>query len=533
MTVRDQVRALAEDPEQLEQVFRKALQAGEADAFKQAIDDIYADAPENLLYAAWFHRLKDAAVQAKGYAVAWAWVVPLAAANALLFWWLSGRSFMIAIENSRGIGRDIMPAIVIWAAPLWAAFLLVYFTVVGRKRWRLSGMIGIVLLAAGAYVLLFYSRTVPGAFQEQYLILMAMHLPLLAWAGVGLFLLARHPDPANRFSFLIKSLEVFILGGLFVIAGGLFTGITIGLFEALNVEFPEVMLRLFIAGGGGMIPVVAAAVLYDPGAPPAEQAFDEGLSKMVALLMRILLPLTLLVLLVYLVFIPLNFRAPFENRDVLIIYNGMLFAVVALLVGATPVSLDGISPRLARWLRLGIVAVAALALLVSLYALAAILYRTSLDRLTPNRLAFIGWNVVNIGMLVLLLLFQARAKEGRWTDGLYRAYSAGMVAYAVWTVVMVVAIPWLFGINQGKIEALPEAVQDIVHDEPAPILLKCSYSPHIYLLDGRKKRWIEDIETLDDRGYVWQDVRLITCADLRSIPDGMPIPANAGPPPEP
>jgi len=179
------------------------------------------------------------------------------------------------------------------------------------------------------------------------------------------------------------------------------------------------------------------------------------------------------------------------------------------------------------------VAVAALALLVSLYALAAILYRTSLDRLTPNRLAFIGWNVVNIGMLVLLLLFQARAKEGRWTDGLYRAYSAGMVAYAVWTVVMVVAIPWLFGINQGKIEALPEAVQDIVHDEPAPILLKCSYSPHIYLLDGRKKRWIEDIETLDDRGYVWQDVRLITCADLRSILDGMPIPANAGPPPEP
>jgi hypothetical protein len=533
MTYRDQVSALAKDPEQLEQAFRQALQAGEADAFKQAIDDVHAEAPDNLLYAAWFHRLKDAAVQAKRYVVAWAWVVPLAAANALLFWWLSGQSFMITIENSRGIGREVMPTILILAAPLCTAFLLVYFTVVGRKRWRLSALIGILLLAAGVYVLLFYPRTVPGAFQEQYLILMAMHLPLLAWAGVGLFLLARHADSVNRFRFLIKSFEVFILGGLFVIADGLFTGITIGLFEALNVEFPEVMLRLFIAGGAGMIPVVAAAVLYNPGATPAEQAFDEGLSKMVALLMRILLPLTLLVLLVYLAFIPFNFWAPFENRDVLIIYNGMLFAVVALLVGATPMSLDGTSARLARWLRLGIVAVAALALLVSLYALSAILYRTSLDRLTPNRLAFIGWNVVNIGLLVLMLLFQARAKAGRWTDGLYRAYSIGTVAYALWTAAMVIAIPWLFGISQGQIEALPEAVQDIVRDEPAPILLKCSYSPHIYLLDGGEKRWIGNIEALDDRGYVWQDVRLITCADLRNIPDGVPIPANAGPPPQP
>jgi len=28
-------------------------------------------------------------------------------------------------------------------------------------------------------------------------------------------------------------------------------------------------------------------------------------------------------------------------------------------------------------------------------------------------------------------------------------------------------------------------------------------------------------------------VHLITCQDLRSIPDGGPIPANAGPPPQP
>jgi hypothetical protein len=538
MSYYDAVSALAKDAEQLEQLYQAALKAGEADAFKQAIDASHTNAPENLLYSAWFHRLKYIAAQAKGYAVAWAWVIPLAAINALLFWWLSDDRFMISIESFRGTESGYMPAVVLLAAPLSAVFVLIYLTAVGRKRWPLrplamSGLIGIVLLAAGAYVLLTYPQMGTMPFQEQYLTLMAMHLPLLAWAGVGAFSIARHRDPANRFSFLIKSLEVFILGGLFVIAGGLFTAITIGLFEALNVHFPDLVQRLFIAGGGGLIPVVATAVIYNPTVPPAEQAFDEGLSKLVALLMRILLPLTLLVLLVYLAFIPFNFRAPFDNRDVLIIYNGMLFAVVVLLVGATPVSRADISPRLARWLRLGIVAVATLALIVSLYALAAILYRTAIDRLTPNRLTFIGWNVINIGLLFLLLLFQVRATEGRWLPGLHRAYSAGTVAYAVWTLAMILALPWLFGIDQGAVEDLPPPVQKIIYEDAAPILLKCTHSPHIYLLEEGKKRWIDSIETFNDRGYVWRDVHFITCDDLRSIPDGVPIPANAGPPPQP
>jgi hypothetical protein len=533
MLYNDTVSALAQDAEQLEQVYQAALEAGETDAFKQAIDNSHTKAPENLLYAAWFYRLKDTVARAKGYAVAWTWVVPLAVINGLLFWWLSDDRFMITIQGFRGTDQTFAPAIVLLAAPLSAVFVLIYLTAIGRKRWRLSAPIGISLLAAAGYVLLTYPQTGTVPFQQQYLILMVMHLPLLAWAGVGVFLIARHRDPANGFSFLIKSFEVFILGGLFVIAGGLFTAITIGLFNALNIDFPELVQRLFIAGGVGLIPVVAAAVIYNPTVPPAQQAFDEGLSKLVALLMRILLPLTLLVLLVYLAFIPFNFRAPFENRDVLIIYNGMLFAVVVLLVGATPVSLAGISPRLARWLRLGIIAVAALALIVSLYALAAILYRTALDRLTPNRLTFIGWNVVNIGLLFLVLLFQARAKEGRWLHGLYRAYRFGTVAYTIWTLAMILAIPWVFRVNQGKVEALPESVQQIIFDQPPPILLKCSGSPHIYLLDQGEKRWIENMRTFNDRGYVWGDVRFISCDDLHSIPDGVPIPANAGPPPQP
>ena len=441
MSIRDRVDTYAADAQQLEEVYQAALKAGEAEQFQEAIAAGYASEPDNLLFAAWFYRLKYTAARTKEYVAAWAWVIPLALINAFLFWWLSGDRFMVTIEGFRRIDRDFLPLLFWLAAPLCALLLLVYFTAVSGKTWRLPAAVAVLLLAAAGYVLLTYPQLGTEYFQEQYLTLMILHIPLLAWAGVGVFLIAGHRDPANRFAFLIKSLELFVVGGLFVIAGFIFTAITFGLFQALNVDIGEEVLRLFFAGGLGLITIVAAAVIYNPTLPPARQPFDEGLSKLVALLMRALLPLTLLVGVIYLIFIAFNFRAPFENRDVLVIYNVMLFAIVALLVGATPMRLADLSPRLARWLRLAIVAVAALALLVSLYALAAILYRTALDRLTPNRFAFIGWNVVNIGLLIVLLLYQARAAEGRWLQQLHRAFSVGTAAYTVWAAIVLSPFP--------------------------------------------------------------------------------------------
>lgn len=535
MSYKDRIKALAQNPERLEQAYAEAREAGEADAFKRAIEDSHASAPDNLLYAAWFYRLKRAAERAEGFAVAWGWVIPLALVNGLLFWWLSDdQRFMIELAGAAYTNaRDFMPVVFLLAGPLAAAFVMIYLTVVGRKRWPLALLLVGVLGAAGAYVLLTFPQAGPQPFQRQYLNLMIMHLALLSWAVVGVLLTADHRDPENRFAFLTKSLEVVVMGGLFVIAGGLFTAITMALFSALDIQFPQVVQRLIIAGGGGLIPVVATAVIYDPTVPPARQAFEEGLSKLVALLGRLLLPLALVLLIVYLGFIPFNFRAPLDNREVLITYNVMLFAVMGLLVGATPVREADVPPRLQRWLRWGISALAALALIVSLYALGAIIYRTALDRITPNRLTFIGWNAINIGLLGLVLLLQARATGSRWLEALKRAYSAETVAYVVWTAAVILAIPWLFGINQGAVEALPASAQEIIYEEPGPILLTCPGSPHIYMLQRGEKRWIEDIETFEGRGYTSRDVRTLPCDDLRAVPDGPPIPADAGPPPQP
>ena len=69
--------------------------------------------------------------------------------------------------------------------------------------------------------------------------------------------------------------------------------------------------------------------------------------------------------------------------------------------------------------------------------------------------------------------------------------------------------------------------------QPIHVLLKCDGSPHIYRLENQHKRWIKDIDTFLAEGHVWEDVRLVSCEYLRQIPDGPPIPEDAGPPPQP
>jgi hypothetical protein len=68
---------------------------------------------------------------------------------------------------------------------------------------------------------------------------------------------------------------------------------------------------------------------------------------------------------------------------------------------------------------------------------------------------------------------------------------------------------------------------------PIHLLLKCGTSPHIYALEDGAKRWIKDIPTFEAQGFTWEMIRPLGCQQLREIPDGPPIPEDAGPPPQP
>jgi hypothetical protein len=116
---------------------------------------------------------------------------------------------------------------------------------------------------------------------------------------------------------------------------------------------------------------------------------------------------------------------------------------------------------------------------------------------------------------------------------MHKTFAAGTLVYIAWSLVGLLALPWLFQGDPSQVANLPIRVQQIVYERADPILLKCSTSPHIYLLEDGTKRWVRDIPTFEAQGYRWNDVQYILCDDLRVVPDGETIPPGAGPPPQP
>ena len=90
------------------------------------------------------------------------------------------------------------------------------------------------------------------------------------------------------------------------------------------------------------------------------------------------------------------------------------------------------------------------------------------------------------------------------------------------------------GLTWGDVHVVEDSfLTQFEMGRPIHVVLKCDGSPHIYRLENDQKRWIADIATFEAEGHVWDDVRFVSCQYLRDLPDGPPIPEDAGEPPQP
>jgi hypothetical protein len=433
-----EIQASKNDPQKLELLYQSAQRENQVDVFQSALLTCYQETPDNLLYAAWFYRFQvTAGTEKKNHrAVNWILAVLLSILTGLIFWVLSDFENLIYLDH--------LPILALGWSAIATMSALIFMAFTAKKNQVRTLTLGFGLLAAAAYVMLLAPALHLSWKINHYLDLAAIHIPLLCWIALGISVLGFKSSAEDRLAFLIKSIEVMITAGLYLIAGMILGGITIGMFAALSITLPDIWLRLIAAGGFGLLPVLAVASVYDPTMAPSEQDFDQGLSKFIATMMRLLLPLTLGMLVIYIFVIPFNFLEPYKNRDVLIVYNLMLFAIMGLILGATPIRGDDLSPRLQKWLRMGIITVAILAEIVSLYALSATVYRTIGGGLTINRLTIIGWNSINICILFGLIYKQFKDGREQWIDSLKSIFSLATNAYLVWGLLLVILVPLLF-----------------------------------------------------------------------------------------
>jgi len=429
-------------PAKLEDLYHSARNQNELEAFTQAIEPRYQEEPENLLLAAWHYRLltlKEELGKSRR-SINWKWAVPLCLLNALVFWLLSAPELVFPQSSA--------PFLALLAGPIIAVFTIIFLTVQTPRKtdtsawftstWSTSIWVSLLLVGITTYAMFLAYN------DEGYQMLLLFHLPLISWVAVGITVLGTRSSADDRFAFLIKSIEVLVTAGLMLICGVIFGAITLGLFAAVSVELPDTILRLIAAGGAGLIPVIAVAIAYDPMVPAREQDFSQGLGKLIATLPRLLLPLALGVLVIYLFVIPFNFLEPYQNRDVLIVYNVMLFAVLGMLLGATPIKQSDLTERNQNILRAIFLAVAGLVVVVSLYAFSAVLYRTFANYLTMNRLTVIGWNLINTALLVWMIVRMVRSDRSIWVEKVQGVFSAACGIYLVWGLFIILAIPLIF-----------------------------------------------------------------------------------------
>ena len=432
----DKIRAARDDPEALERLFRSAANAGDRDAFTQELAKICAENPSDRFFSAWAYRLDIRPIAQTPGGTETVDSNPRRWAIAIIV------SLCLGLVYAAFVDLKLAGA---WYwigwAPAGALAVLSYLDLVDDRaeRHRFYGLAALGAIGLALLTALFFWDAI-----GDIRILVALHLPFLVWAAVGASVTFGHPEPARQFfGYIVKSVEVLLTACVYLSAGMIFTGLSIGIFSILGIQPPERLLSWVAAWGIGFIPVVALASVYESSTQPISQGAGLGPGRILRVVARLILPLALGVLIVYLGFIPAHFWRPFQEREVLIVYNVTVLAMIALLTYVVPGPDETIRVKTSGALRAGVLGACILTLLLNVYALAAMLSRTVNSGLTPNRQAGLGWNAATLLILAILIWTLLRSKNADWRQSFSLWFGRVISLTVVWSLWVVFGLPFV------------------------------------------------------------------------------------------
>lgn len=414
---------LETDPVALEQHYRKAPRA-----FEEAFEAAFAERPDSPVFQVWHARLSLDAAAADAPPAARAkrpetqrllWVAGLVLlAGTLaklpdLVGWLGG-----VLPEERFYTRNAGFVVL----PMLAAYFVHYFA---RSR-RL--VLALAVLFAGSCI---YINVLPEDTADTVVLAM-LHLPFWLWGLLGVAYVGTYRQhPERRLRFLRYNGEMLIYTALILIAGGILSGLTIILFQLIDIDIADWYMEnvaIYGAAGAPIVATLLATTRY-------------GVSQRIApVIARIFGPLALVTLVVYLGAMLTRATSLFEDREMLAVLNVVLLAVLALIVFS--ISEHQRTSRFTHYVGAGLLGVA---VVLDLIALSAIVTRL-LGGLTPNRLAVLGANVLILVHLALLLYRYVRLLTGKGTlEQIEHAVTWYLALYVGWAALVTFGFPLLFG----------------------------------------------------------------------------------------
>ena len=231
--------------------------------------------------------------------------------------------------------------------------------------------------------------------------LTAIHLPFALWLAVGFaYVGGRWRSVERRTDFVRFSGELFIYYVLIALGGGVFSLLTWGMFEAINLEIGDFIVE-WVLPCGAMGAVLVGAWLVE-----ARQGVAQNIAPMLS---RVFTPLFAVMLPIFLAAMVLTGEWIDMDRDMLIGFDIMLALVLGLLLFSVSARDTQARPGVFDGLQLLLVAAAIAA---DLIALSAIVGRISEFGFTPNRTAALGGNLVLLGNLAWSAWLYARFMRG-------------------------------------------------------------------------------------------------------------------------
>jgi hypothetical protein len=265
-------------------------------------------------------------------------------------------------------------------------------------------------------------------------ILTAIHLPIALWFGIGFaYSAGRWRSHEQRMNYVRFSGEWFIYYALIALGGGILIGFTVFIFQAIGLNAEPLIERWIVPCGA------SGAVLIASWLVESKQSVIENMAPVLTMLFT---PLFTVLLLVFVAAMIWTGNAIDVGREVLIGFDLLLVLVLGLLLYAISAR-DSQAPA-GTFDRLRLLLVLC-ALVVDLFALWAMVVRTSTFGFSPNKTAALGLNVllfVHLGWSAVLYA-QFLAKRSSFAR-LERWQTTYLPAYAVWAWIVAALFPVIF-----------------------------------------------------------------------------------------
>ena len=308
-------------------------------------------------------------------------------------------------------------------------FLTAYFA------WKHKiPMKNILIVSAAFLVSVIYINLLPDDTNSDTLILACIHLPLFLWTALGFtFVGDKLNNNQRRLDFLRYNADLVVMTTIILIAGGLLTAITFGLFELIDIKIEEFYFHYIGIWGLAAAPIIGTYLV---------QTNPQLVNKVSPVIAKVFTPLVLVTLVVYVVALIFTGKNPYNDREFLLIFNALLIGVMAIIFFSIAETSKNTDSKIGTILLLGLSIVT---VIVNSIALSAIVFRISEWGITPNRLAVLGGNILILTNLLIVSyrLFKT-VKDNNEIEKVENSIASFLPIYCLWTIFVTFIVPVLF-----------------------------------------------------------------------------------------